>query len=170
MSGLEPAVLAAIIGSAGAVGSSIIGSGGGGQGGSFFQGAQMQPQALVPPGFEDAYKMAGQLAMQRMQEPQYVAPMNPMSLGGANIASQFYMGQPYQQPGLMQYRPGQGGLGMGGGMPGQGMPGGQMPGMGGGMPRQPMMPRPGGIPMPGMPSPIGGAPWMQGGGRQPLPR
>lgn len=161
MSGIEPALLAAIIGAGSSAASSIFG-GGRDKGGSFFQGAEMQPQALVPPGFEDAYKMAGQLAMQRMQEPQYVAPMNPLSMGGANIASQFYMGQPYQQPGLMQYRPGQGGLGA----PGMGQPQMPSPGMGG-MPMPPMprqgMQRPG-MPMPGIPSP------RMGGGMQRMRR
>lgn len=165
MSGLEPGILAAIIGGGASLASSIFGgggAGGGAGGGSFFQGAEMQPQAMVPPGFEDAYKMAGQLAMQRMQEPQYVAPINPLSMGGANIVSQFYMGQPYQQPGLMQYRPGQGGLGA----PGMGQPQMPSPGMGG-MPMPPMprqgMQRPG-MPMPGMPSP------GMGGGMQRMRR
>jgi len=193
MSGLEPIVLASLIGAGGAVASSGIGALGGGGGGSFAQGAPIPQQAMIPPGFEEAYKMAAQLAMQRMGEPQYVAPINPLSMGGANIASQFYQGQPYQQPQLQQYRPGQGSLGMPGqGMPqvpGQGMggmPGGHLgkrmePGAFPGMPMGPMSGTPGipgvpggvmsrqQIPMPGMPSPIGGAPWMQGGGRPRMP-
>ena len=102
-------------------------------------------------------------------------------MGAANIASQFYQGQPFQMPGLMQYMPGQGGLGMGGGGMGGGgianpatMPGivrerlgpnvrRQMPGrqITPGMLRAPQ------IPFPGMPNPMGGAPWMTPGQRIP---
>ena len=30
------------------------------------------------------------------------APINPLSLGGMDVASQFYLGKPYQQPGLQK--------------------------------------------------------------------
>ena len=124
---LPPLVIAALI----SAGASLAGK--------LIPGGEGKPTEMTSadPQMDKYRQQLMQMAMQRMGQQQPYAPVNPMNMMGANMASQYYYGQPYTHPGYGMGQPG-------GGMPGQQPPGG--PPMGG--PPGGMM---GGMPGQGMP-------------------
>jgi hypothetical protein len=131
---MHPLIIAALI------------SGGASLLGKAIPGGKGQPTEMTSadPQMDKYRQQLMQMAMQRMGQPQPYAQVNPMNMMGANMASQYYYGQPYTHPGYGMGTPG-GGMpqgqapptGSGGpqmgmpmnipGAPGQGMPYGQMP-------------------------------------------
>ena len=115
---------------------------------SLFGGGKGKPTEMTSadPQMDQYRQQLMQMAMQRMGQQRPYAQVNPMNLMGANMASQYYYGQPYTHPGYGMGTPGGGmpqgqgqgpPMGSGGppmgmpmnipGAPGQGMPYGQGP-------------------------------------------
>ena len=129
---MHPAIIAAIISGGAALGSAALGGGKG----------KPTEMTSADPIMDEQRRKLMEYVMARMGQPQPYAQVNPMNMMGANMASQYYYGQPYTHPGYGMGTPG-------GGMPGQ-PPG---PSGGGGGPRFPMTP-------PGAPG-QGGPPYGQ---------
>ena len=131
---MHPAIIAAIITGGAALGSAALGGGKG----------KPTEMTSANPEMDKYRQQLMEMAMQKMGQQQPYAQVNPMNMNAANMASQFYTGQPYTHPGYGMGQPG-------GGMPGQQpMPYGQQ-GMGGptggGGQRFPQVPgAPGGMP------------------------
>lgn len=106
------ALISAAATSAGAIGSLTKGG----------KGKEIEPKQAMSPEMKKIEKFLMRYLQGNVGQTQY-APINPLSMGGADLASQFYLGQPYQHPAIQQYTnpmamPGQ---------PGPGGPGRQPP-------------------------------------------
>jgi len=101
--------------------------------GSLLGGGKGEPTEYKPvnPQASQYQNKLMEYLMGRMGEQQPYAKVNPMSMNAMNMASQFYTGSPYMQPGFGGQPPSMGQPGMQpGGMPG-GMGGGNPMGFGG---------------------------------------
>lgn len=126
------------------------------------KGKEIEMKQAMSPEMKKLEKFLSKYLMGNVGKTQY-APINPLTLGGADVASQFYLGQPYQHPGIQQYgNPMAPGMAPGGAPRMPMMPG--MPGGGGGVN---MFGGPGGWQGRGRPQPGGGA---VGGTPRPKPR
>ena len=100
--------------------------------GSLFGGGQNNPIEYSPvnPQMDQFQQQLMPYLMSKIGQPQPYAPINPMSLNAMNMMSSYYLGQPYQHPGLQMYQqPGGQGLAgaFGGFNPGMMNPMQQMP-------------------------------------------
>jgi hypothetical protein len=142
---MDPVTIAAIISGASMLGSAIINKSGKGQ---------EMGMTGTDPYMDEQRKRLMAMIMSRIGQDRPYAPVNPMNMMGANMASQYYTGQPYTHPGYgmgssfagltgNDIANAPGGMGSGG-PPMGGFP--QVPGAPGGMPGQGMGPQYGQMP------------------------
>ena len=81
-------------------GSSLMGAGSSLFGGG--KGKEIPVKQAISPEQEKMQKFLSKYLMGNIGKTQY-APINPLSLGGMDVASRHYLGQPYQQPQIQQY-------------------------------------------------------------------